>query len=160
MISLIWAMDKNQLIGNDNMLPWHYKEDLKYFRSKIKNHKVILGDMTYESILSYRNGKPFPDSEYYVATLKKIYYKDCYMINDLEGFLKEKKEEEFFVIGGKTIYKIALPYADRLYITFIDKEFKGNVYFPPFDLNQFRLIEEKRGIENPELRFCVYERIA
>ena len=57
MISLIWAMAKNNLIGKDNELPWSYKEDIKYFRSKIKDHAVLVGDKTHESILSYRNGK-------------------------------------------------------------------------------------------------------
>lgn len=158
MISLIWAMDKNQLIGKNNELPWHYKEDLKYFRGVIKGHAVLVGDKTHESILGYRNGKLFPDVKYYVATVDNITYPDVTMVRDLIAFLKEEKDEEIFVIGGKTIYQLALPYADRLYITHIDKEFEGNVFFPTIDYSKYNLTKEVKGIENKELSFCVYER--
>lgn len=155
MISLIWAMDKNQLIGKNNELPWHYKEDLKYFRSKIKNHPVLLGDKTYESILNYRNGKRFPDSDHYVATINDVTYEGVTMVRDIIAFLEEEHEEEIFVIGGATIYKLALPYADRLYITHIDKEYEGDAYFPTFDYNDYEKISET--VSN-ELRFAIYER--
>ena len=159
MISLIWAMAKNNLIGKDNMLPWSYKEDIKYFRATIKDHAVLVGDKTHESILSYRNGKKFPDVKYYVSTIfPEVSYDDVIMVRDLKKFLEEKHDEEIFVIGGRTIYNLSLPYADRLYITFIDKEFDGNVYFPEIDFSKYNLIRETRGVENPELRFCVFER--
>ena len=159
MISLIWAMAKNNLIGKDNMLPWSYKEDIKYFRATIKDHAVLVGDKTHESILSYRNGKKFPDVKYYVSTIfPEVSYDDVIMVRDLKKFLEEKHDEEIFVIGGRTIYNLSLPYADRLYITFIDKEFEGNVYFPEIDFSKYNLIKEVKGVENPELRFCVFER--
>lgn len=160
MISLIWAMDKNNLIGKDNVLPWHYKEDLKYFRATIKNHSVLVGDKTHESIMGYRNGKKFPDVKYYVSTIfDDVNYDDVTMVRDLDKFLKEDhSDEEIFVIGGNTIYRLSLPYADRLYITFIDKEYEGNVYFPQIDYSKYNLIKEIRGVESPELRFCVFER--
>lgn len=158
MISLIWAMDKNNLIGKNNELPWHYKEDLKYFRETIKNHAVLVGDKTHESILGYRKGKPFPDVKYYVATIDDITYQDVVMVRDVHSFLNKNHEEEIFIIGGKTIYELSLPYADRLYITFIDKEFDGDSYFPTIDFDKYRKIKETHGFENKELRFCVYER--
>lgn len=159
MISLIWAMAKNNLIGKDNELPWSYKEDIKYFRATIKDHAVLVGDRTHESILSYRNGKKFPDVKYYVSTIfDDVSYDDVVMVRDLKKFLEEKHDEEIFVIGGRTIYNLSLPYADRLYITFIDKEFDGNVYFPEIDFSKYNLIKETKGVENPELRFCVFER--
>lgn len=159
MISLIWAMAKNNLIGKDNELPWSYKEDIKYFRATIKDHAVLVGDRTHESILSYRNGKKFPDVKYYVSTIfPEVTYPDVVMVRDLKKFLEEKHDEEIFVIGGRTIYNLSLPYADRLYITFIDKEFDGNVYFPEIDFSKYNLIKEVKGVENPELRFCVFER--
>jgi len=159
MISLIWAMAKNNLIGKDNELPWSYKEDIKYFRATIKDHAVLVGDRTHESILSYRNGKKFPDVKYYVSTIfPDVTYPDVVMVRDLIKFLEEKHDEEIFVIGGRTIYNLSLPYADRLYITFIDKEFDGNVYFPEIDFSKYKLISETKGVENPELRFCIFER--
>ena len=59
MISLIWAMDENWLIGKDNVLPWHYPKDLAYFKSKTKNQTVLMGDMTYESLKGYYKEKQF-----------------------------------------------------------------------------------------------------
>ena len=138
MISLIFAMDKNNLIGKDNSLPWHYSEDLKYFRNTTRGHKVLMGDNTYLSI-----GKALPNRTNYVATLNKEFkVSDAIIINDLISFLKEneKKEEEIFIIGGKQIYALSLPYANRLYITHIDSVHEGNIYFPEIDYTKYNLI--------------------
>ena len=68
MISLIFAMDINNLIGKDNDLPWHYSEDLKYFKAVTSGKKVVMGENTFFSIVN-RIGKPLPNRENYVATL-------------------------------------------------------------------------------------------
>lgn len=158
MISLIWAMDKNGLIGNDNKLPWHYKEDLLYFRNTIKNHKVVMGRKTYESILGYRNGKPFNDVKHLIVTKNTKPIDNAILINDFESFLKEKHDEEIFICGGTTIYELSLPYADKLYITFIDREYEGDSYFPRIDYSLFSLASEQTGIISDELKFRIYER--
>lgn len=158
MISLIWAMDKNNLIGKNNELPWHYKEDLKYFRNTIKNHYILLGDKTYESILNYRAGKQFPDVKHLVATIMDVKYENVKMVRDLNLFLKKEHLEEIFVCGGATIYNICMPYADRLYITYIDKKYEGDAYFPKINYNEWNLISSKQSENTPELSFCIYER--
>ena len=156
MISLIWAMAKNNLIGKDNELPWSYKEDIKYFRSKIKDHAVLVGDKTHESILSYRNGKKFPDVKYYVSTIfPEVTYPDVIMVRDLIKFLEEKHDEEIFVIGGRTIYNLSLPYADRLYISFIQGKHEGDAYFPQIDYSKYNLIFEKK---TEQVRYTCFER--
>lgn len=157
MISLIWAMDENNVIGKDNMLPWHYKEDLNYFRSCIKNHKVLLGYNTYKSLLSYRKTL-FPDSTYFLATRKNINIEDVTIINDLKSFLEKKEDEEIFVIGGSSIYEACLPYADKLYVTIVKGVHDGDAFFPKIDYNKFKLISKKKG-ENPDLEFRIYERL-
>ena len=119
MISLIWAMDKNNLIGIDNDLSWHYSEDLKYFKEKTTDKKVIMGENTFYSILN-RIGKPLPHRKNIVATLDTNFKRDDVEVTyDLIKFLKDNQdtEEEIFVIGGKQIYALSLPYAKRLYIT-------------------------------------------
>ena len=154
MISLIFATDPNHLIGKDNDLPWHYAEDLKYFKSKTLHQTVLMGLQTFHSILSM-NGKPLPNRKIIVASLEKFSYPFVEVIDDLFSYLRAPHEEEVFVIGGKTIYELSLPYADRLYITHIKKEHKGNVYLD-FDLSKFKLISEDI---RKELSFCIYERI-
>jgi len=133
MISLIWAMDENWLIGKDNVLPWHYPKDLAYFKSKTKNQTVLMGDMTYESLKGYYKEKPLPFGKIYVANLVDKAYPDAHLVKDIHQFFKETKED-VMVIGGKTIYQLALPYAKRLYITYVLGRHQGNVYFSPFDL--------------------------
>jgi dihydrofolate reductase len=156
MISLIWAMDENWLIGKDNLLPWHYPKDLAYFKAKTKNQTVLMGDMTYDSLKSYYKQKPLPFGKIYVANLVERTYEDATLIKDIHAFLKDTKED-VMVIGGKTIYQLALPYANRLYITFVLGRHEGNVYFNRFDLSVFKLIE--KTIEDG-LIFAVYERIS
>lgn len=156
MISLLVAIAKNNVIGKDNRLPWHYPEDLHYFKKLTTGHTVLMGMNTFQSILC-TNHQPLPDRNNLVVTRKPDFvYPGIIVIHDLEAFLKEKHDEEIFVIGGKQIFDAALPYANRLYITHIAKEYAGDTYFPAVDYAKYRLISEtKRG----ELNFSVYERI-
>ncbi len=155
MINLIWAMDQNWLIGKDNELPWHYKKDLAYFKDKTKGQPVLMGDMTYDSLKSYYKDRPLPFGQLYIASISNRQFDDAIKVNDIDTFL-ENYQGDLFVIGGKTIYRLSLPYADRLYITFIDASHEGNVYFPPFDLSAYKLIQENQV---DVLRFCVYEKV-
>ena len=155
MISLIFAMDKNNLIGKGNDLPWHYSEDLKYFKTVTSGKTVLMGENTFYSIFD-RLKKPLPNRINIVATLNPDFKRDdVVVINDLISFLKEKHDEEIFVIGGKQIYALSLPYADRLYITHINNEHEGDVYFPKIDYSKYSIIKsEVVG----DLTFNVYER--
>lgn len=156
MISLIVAIAKNNVIGLNNQLPWHYKNDLKYFKEVTTNHKVVMGMKTFQSIID-RNGKILPNRENYVVTRNlKFNYPNVTVINDLKSFLKQNHQDEIFIIGGSQIFDIALDYADRLYITHINKEYDGDVFFPEVNFSEFKLISKR---DEDELSFCVYERI-
>ena len=155
MISLIWAMDENWLIGKDNLLPWHNPKDLAYFKRMTKDKTVLMGDMTYESLKGYYKDKPLPFSKIYVANLNDKDYVDAILVKNLHEFLENMKED-VMVIGGKTIYQLSLPYANRLYITFVLNRHEGNVYFPKFDLSKFKLLDKTM---EDGLIFAVYERI-
>ncbi len=153
MISLIFAIDPNNLIGKDNLLPWNYKEDLIYFKKTTLNKTVLMGDKTFYSILE-QLGHPLPKRNIIVASLKGFSYPRVKVVSDLIEFLKEEHEEEIFVIGGKTIYELSFPYAKRLYITHIKKEHVGNVYLN-FNLDEFELIWSE---DHSDLTFAIYER--
>ena len=153
MISMIFAMDPTGLIGKNNDLPWNYPEDLQYFKYITLNKTVLMGVTTFESIVSRLN-KPLPNRKSIVASLTEFSYPGVQVISDLEAFLKEKHDEEIFVIGGKTIYEIALPYADKLYITHIKKVYEGYTYLD-IDLSDFTLVKSD---DNQDLIFAVYER--
>lgn len=157
MISLIWAMDKNWLVGKGDKLPWHFKEDLLYYKEKTAGNIVLMGDKSYFSLKSYYKTKPLPYGKIYVASLESLELEDAAVVNDVIKFLKEfPKDLDLWVVGGATIYKFALPFADRLYITHVDGEYEGDVYFPKFDLeNDFIRISSR--VSN-NLDFSIYER--
>lgn len=154
MINAIWAMDVNWLIGKDNILPWHYKEDLAFFKEKTKNQTVLMGDLTYQSLKGYYKDKPFPFKTIYVANLDDKSYEDATLIKDVVEFVKNYKEE-LWVIGGKAIYNLTLPYIDTLYITHVLNTHEGNVYFNYFPLSKYRLVDKKMA---PGLIFATYKK--
>lgn len=140
MKNLIWAMDENWLVGKDDLIPWHVKEDLLYFKSKVKGKTVVMGDTTYFSLKGYYKNRPLPYGKIYVASLdNNLKLEDAEVINDFKTFI-ENYNDEIWVTGGATIFKIALPYADNLYISFIKGKYEGNVYFPKFNLNDYKLV--------------------
>ncbi len=142
MIHSIWAMDINWLIGKDNLLPWHYKEDLAYFKALTEGKTVLMGDATYRSLKSYYKSKPLPYGKMYIANLEDTVYPDAECITDVISFVKSFKDE-LWIIGGKAIYSITLPYVKRLHVTHILNYHEGNVYFTPFPLSTYKLIEKK-----------------
>ena len=87
MISLIWAMDKNWLVGKDNKLPWHFKEDLLYYKEKTAGKTVLMGDKSYYSLKSYYKEKPLPYGKIYVASLDDLVLDDAIVIHDINKFL-------------------------------------------------------------------------
>lgn len=162
MISLIVAIGVNNLIGKDNDLPWNYPEDLKYFKKVTMGKDVIMGENTFYSIESRLN-HPLPKRKSIVATLNKDFHyeKEGYVVevvHDYIAFLKEhmgKVEDEMFIIGGKQIYSLSLDYVDRMYITHVNKEYEGNVFFPTIDYSKFNKIS---STISGDLEFAVYER--
>ncbi len=155
MIAIIAAMDRNRLIGRNNALPWHFSEDLRYFKRTTKNHKVLMGRKTYESIVD-KLGGPLPKRENYVLSRSANGFEGAHVVRDLDAFLTSfPPEERLFVIGGRSVYEAALPYADELYITHIDDTFTGDSYFPDVDLSAYRVRHEE---SKPPLLFRVYER--
>lgn len=156
MVNLIVAIGKNNLIGKGNELPWHYKEDMKYFKERTMNKKVIMGEATFKSILGYIN-KPLPGRTSIIATLTNYTYDGVETTNDIIGYLNDfPKDEEIFIIGGKIIYDLTLDIADRLYITHVNKEYEGDVFFKEIDYSKYNKIEEKIS---GDLNFSVYERV-
>tara|TARA_Y100000766_G_scaffold98207_1_gene83764 strand:- start:475 stop:963 length:489 start_codon:yes stop_codon:yes gene_type:complete len=157
-VSIIVAMDKNNLIGASNQIPWHIPGELKRFREITMGKPIIMGRKTHESI-----GKPLDGRANIVLTKnKEISFKgvDCY--SSLEDILFSlKNESEVFVIGGSQIYQISLPYANRLYITHINREYSGDTWFPKIDFSKWKIIEMNTIMEKTtqtEYSNIIYER--
>ncbi|PKG24030.1 dihydrofolate reductase [Niallia nealsonii] len=162
MISLIVAMDKNNVIGYKNDLPWHLPADLKYFKKITTGHPIIMGRKTRDSI-----GRNLPNRENIVITRNKEYRPEgCtvfYSIEDWRKWSQTQNEEEMFIIGGAEIFKETLSFTDRLYITKIDAEYPGDTFFPEMDWGNWKLVSEVEGQKDEnnsvDYQFLVYERI-
>ena len=159
MISLILAMDRNRVIGKNNRMPWRLPADLAYFKNITLGSTVVMGRKTFESI-----GKPLKGRKNIILTRDKEYIQEgCQIVNSIEEALEEiKKKEETFIIGGAEIYSMFLPFAKKLYITYIDHEFQGDTYFPEIDDEEWKVISRTPGEKNEEnpysYYFEVYER--
>ena len=155
MVNLIVAIGQDNLIGKDNLLPWHYKEDMAYFKKMTMGKKVIMGEQTFKSILSYIN-KPLPGRTSVIATLTDYTYPGVEVTNDIIEYLENfPQEEEIFIIGGKIIYDLTLPIADRLYITHVKKEYSGNGFFEEIDYSKYTILSKR---DSGDLTFAIYER--
>ena len=132
MISIIVAMDENQLIGkkdSSNGMPWVNKEDLKHFKETTINKTILMGYTTYQAI-----GRPLPNRKTIVVSFEPF-----------EDVIEEYKQrnEDLFISGGASIYKQSLPLADQLLISRIPGTYTGETYFPDFDEYGFELVERK-----------------
>ncbi|MBS4215963.1 MULTISPECIES: dihydrofolate reductase [Neobacillus] len=160
MISFIVAMDKNRVIGKNNQLPWHLPEDLKFFKRVTMGHPIAMGRKTHESI-----GRVLPGRENIIITRQKEYRsEECTVFTSVDEFVGYSREQndEIFVIGGAEIFKETFPFANRLYITFINEEFAGDTFFPEFNHNDWVLVSSEKGIKdekNPyDYEFRIYDR--
>lgn len=139
--SIIVAMARNRVIGLDNDMPWHIPQDLKRFKSLTMGKPVIMGRKTFESIFR-RLGRPLPGRMNIVVSRNTTAQVPGYMLcGTLASALEVARAEarakgldEVFVIGGAQIYVLALPEADRIYLTEIDAVPGGDAFFPEIDL--------------------------
>ena len=142
MFSLIVAYDEDRVIGYKGSIPWHLSEDLKQFKVHTINKRIVMGNNTFKSI-----GKPLPNRHTIIITKnKKEDTSDVSYVSDLEPFLKENEntDEEIMICGGASIYKEALPYCKKLYISLVDGKHTGDTYFPDFDLNNYELVNQTK----------------
>ena len=152
MLSIIVAKAKNNVIGKDNKLIWHLSEDLKRFKKLTTGHTIIMGRKTFESL-----GRVLPNRKHVILCNDKqlnIDDENVEIIDDINLLEKyEKSEEENFVIGGATIYKLLMPKAKKMYITQIDKDFEGDVFFPEIDLKEWNIQNIEKGPKDNENDF-------
>lgn len=135
-VSLIAALDKNGVIGNkDNALPWYLPEDLKRFKSVTLGKPIIMGRKTFESI-----GKPLPERKNIVVTRNEKYEAPgCTVVHSPEEALRAAGDmPEVVVIGGGELFSQFMPRVTRMYLTLVDGEFEGNIYFPQWNPQEWR----------------------
>jgi len=150
-ISHIVAVSNNFVIGKENSLPWRMPDDMQYFNRVTMGHAVIMGRKNYEA-----NGKALSGRTNIVITRNKLFApKDAeivFSVNEAIELAKKFETEEIFIIGGGEIYRETLPIIDRIYITVIDEEIKGDTYYPRIDFNDYTVLSsiyQKSDNKNP-----------
>lgn len=137
-ISLIVAVSQNNVIGKENRLPWHLPEDLKYFKNTTWAMPIVMGRKTWESL-----GKALPGRTNIVISRNNEFNAEgAHVVDSLESAKKIAEAldvKEIFVIGGAEIFSLALPLAQRLYLTRIHQDFEGDVFFPAIDPSKWEL---------------------
>jgi len=139
-VSLLAAVAANGVIGREGSLPWHLPADLRHFKALTTGRTVVMGRRTFESI-----GRPLPNRRSIVITRQADFSrKGVLSVNALDHALAFcGGEDEVFVIGGAAIYRLAMPLADRLYLTRVHADMAGDVYFPDWSEGQWQLIESR-----------------
>ncbi len=167
MLSIIAAIGKNRELGKDNKLLWHLASDMKRFKKLTEGHVVIMGRKTFESLPEkYR---PLPNRVNIVITRQNLRTnlkrprQDCsvFFVSSIEEAIekgeeivkKENLSDEIFVIGGANVYSQAIKYADKIYLTIIDKDYpQADVFFPEYQNIFKKIIYNEKKQEN-ELNF-------
>ena len=182
-VTLIAAVAENGVIGKDGAMPWHYPEDLAHFKDVTMDHPVILGRVTFESIVDRLDG-PLPgrtnvvltsdpdrvdtsDPGVVVATTVEDALERARSAHDevasddstahagASGDGQNDCTPEVFVAGGASVYEQFLPVADRMVLTEIHESYDGDTVFPEWDESEWREVERE---SHDELSFVTYSR--
>lgn len=153
MIALIAAVAENRVIGSQGAIPWHIGEDLALFKRLTTGHTVIMGRKTFESLR-----KPLPNRRNIVVS-HGLSSGDGYEVcRSLEEALKASyTDDEVFLIGGESIYREGLPFADTLYLSMVKGSYQGDTRFPKFDERQWTRIKTE---EYPRFTLAVWKKKA
>jgi dihydrofolate reductase len=156
-VSIIVAATVEWVIGKDDALPWHIPEDFKWFKKHTGGRPVIMGRKTYESI-----GRLLPDRENVILTRRNDYrVRGAIIFHSLEEAIhsyRNRDEPEVFIIGGASVYREALPFADRIYLTVIEKAFEGDVFFPSFSKDDYHTVLKEPHTGDIPFTFYILEK--
>lgn len=164
-ITLIAAVARNGVIGNDGAMPWRLSTDLKRFKALTLGKPVVMGRRTFQSI-----GRPLPGRVNIVVTRDKSFAHDGLMVvHSIDAALETASrspggESEICVIGGGELYDQTIDRADRLCITRVDAEPSGDTHFPAIDPERWRVVSREDvpmgEKDSAATRFVVYERLS
>lgn len=160
-VSFIVAKSLNNVIGINNKLPWHLKDDLQNFKKITMGHHILMGRKTFESI-----GKALPGRmSLVVSSEPRANEENVLWFNSIFRAIKQAErngESELFIIGGEKVFKAALSLVDRIYLTTVQAEMKGDAFFPELSLKNWKCVSEKAFSKNAdndhEFQFQILDR--
>ena len=140
MISIIVALSENNVVGRENKLPWRLSADLKRLKSLTMGHHIIMGRKTWESL-----GKPLPGRiNVVISSDKNFYAPGAVLVNSLkQAIYISIDDEEKFIFGGGLVFKEALPFVDKIYMTRVHKIVAGDVFFPAINMDEWKEISKE-----------------
>jgi len=143
MLSIIVAVANNNVIGKDNKLLWRLSNDLKRFKAITSGNTIIMGRKTFQSLPGM-----LPDRQHIILTKDENFNAPgAVVINSIEKLLLSlDNSREYFIIGGGEIYKALFQYADKIYLTSVDKDFEGDTFFPEIDYSKWNIVSKEAGI--------------
>ena len=154
MVGLIVAYAKNRVFGKNGKMPWYIKGEQRRFKRLTTGNVIIMGRKTFEDM-----GKPLPDRlNIILSTTKNFDCENCITCKSLAEALELCNGRDSFICGGERLFKEGLALADKLYITKIEADFEGDVYFPEFDETQFEVIVEERVEGEIPYEYLTYTR--
>lgn len=161
-VSAIVAAAKNNVIGDDEDIPWRLSSDLKYFKKITTSHHIIMGRKTFASM-----GRPLPNRTNIVLTRDPHFIATgiivAHSIEEALSIAYDNNEEEVFIIGGGEIYKQSQAFWDKVYLTKVMKTPTGNVVFPALEKEKWNLLSSSPQIpgekDECDFTFEIYERI-
>ncbi len=164
-ISIIAALSRNRVIGRNNDLPWKLPDDMKYFMETTRGNTVIMGRKNYDSLP--QRFKPLPNRTNIVVTRRQNFTAPgCQVVHSFEDAILASKNAggaEVFNIGGAELFKLGMSVTNRMYLTEIQAEIDGDVFFPDFDRKEWK--ETSRRHHPADERhafafdFVVYDRL-
>lgn len=151
-ISFIVAKSEDNVIGINNKLPWHLKDDLQNFKKITMGHHILMGRKTFESI-----GKGLPGRmSFVISSDPKPNSDNVFWFTSIFRAIKQAErngESELFIIGGEKIFKYAISLVDRIYLTEVKGQIKGDTYFPQLSLKNWKKISEQQLTKNADNDF-------
>lgn len=157
-ISIIVAIAKNGVIGKSNgEMPWHVKEEFQHFKRTTFGHPVIMGRKTFETL-----GKPLKGRQNIIVTRNQSYSVDftevliMHSLDEAVEFCRKKSEKQIFIIGGGEIYRQAISLADEMIISVMKFDAEGEVKFPQFSKNLWKVVSTE---DHEHFEILRYERI-
>jgi dihydrofolate reductase len=166
-LSIIIAVDQRGGFCKNKKIPWHYKEDFKFFKNKTNGGICIMGRNTYQEIaektkiLEKSNQEALlPDRESYVLSnttdFVPVGAKLAKGLHDVCDNLKEHDTREIFVLGGESLFIEALSWTTKIYMTMIDEDYACDHFFPLQVLDTNFIITQGRKVG--DLYFVEYHR--
>lgn len=140
LVSLVAAVARNGVIGHGNDLVWRLPEDQRHFRTLTMGHPVLMGRNTWDSLPA--RFRPLPGRRNLVLTRQPGWTAPgAETVHDLHATLEALQgNARVFVIGGAQVYALALPLADELVLTEIDRDYPGDTHFPDWPREQFERV--------------------